>query len=482
MKCPNCGADMQENALYCEKCGRDIHIVPDFDPELENNILESLQHIAEDVNEGITEQKNVGEKRRKQKGRFVLVAMSSCVMALLIVVIFSCIRLYQYFSYDFQVQRAAACLAKNKYDNAIDYYLRAIELDNSDVELVFSLAEAYMQMGNKIEYEYQLREIIRNPLCSQDQLERAYGKLIAIYRDREEYDIINEILQDCKNEAIRNAYQVYLASPPQFNYEEGEYNKIIPLKLTSSTVGRIYYTTDGSEPDSESLLYTAPILLEKRNTTIKAVVINEYGVSSEVVTKEYHIEVDMEEAPEISAISGTYYIPMMIEVTEEEGKDVYYTTDGSTPNLHSNLYTEPIPMPLGKSEFCFAFVKEDGTCGEIAERSYELELNAEVTVEEAKALVVEYMLILKKIYNEEGYFSTDSGARYLYEYQSVISVPGQGDFYVIAEIFRDEKGVQNKTGSFYAVNIRKKECFKLVTEENNNYSLVEILIDSPDEG
>ncbi|MGN1146214.1 MAG: zinc-ribbon domain-containing protein, partial [Acetatifactor sp.] len=38
MKCPNCGAKMPENSLYCEHCGEDIHIVPDFEPELELNI------------------------------------------------------------------------------------------------------------------------------------------------------------------------------------------------------------------------------------------------------------------------------------------------------------------------------------------------------------------------------------------------------------------------------------------------------------
>lgn len=490
MKCPNCGEDMQEDALYCEKCGSDIHIVPDFEPEMENNLIAYLQGIAEDVKGSLRlrdkdseENKEHSAKRmRRKKGYRLLAMLSTLVLLLLVVVVFACVNLYRYFSFDYQLQRAAACMSQSRYEAAIDYYQRAIQLESEDVEVIFSLAEAYMQMGNKIEYEYLLRGIIRNPLCTQEQLERAYGKLIVIYRDREEYDIINEILQSCNNEFIRNVYQVYLAGPPQFNYEEGTYDKMIPLKLTSATVGRIYYTTDESEPDSESLLYTAPVLLDKGKTVIKAVVINEYGVASEVVTKEYHINVDMEEPPEISVISGTYNIPMLIEVEAEPETDVYYTTDGTEPNLHSNLYTDPIPMPLGKSTFRFAVVKEDGTCGKVAKRSYELKLNAEVSVEEAEALVVEYMLILKKIYNEEGYFSVTSGARYLYECLSVISIVDQGDYYVIAEIYRDEKGVQNRTGSFYAVNIHEKKCYKLETKENNNYSLVEILIDSPDEG
>lgn len=508
MKCPNCGEEMQEDALYCEKCGSDIHIVPDFEPEMENNLMSYLQGIAEDVKEGIRfrdkngsnsnmESSNVKNsdsmydrarsgsghrKPRRKKGYLLLALLSTCVLVLLAVVVFACVNLYQYFSSDYQIQRASACMSQNRYDAAVGYYKRAMELESEDIELVFSLAEAYMQMGNKIEYEYLLRDIIRNPLCTQEQLEKAYGKLIVIYRDREEYDVINEILQNCNNEAIRNAYQIYLASPPQFNYESGTYDKMIPVKLTSATVGRIYYTTDGSEPNSESLLYTSPILLEKGKTVIKAVVINDYGVASEVVSREYQIKVDIEDSPDVSVISGTYHVPMLIEVEADTEGDIYYTTDGTAPSLHSTLYTGPIPMPLGKSTFRFAVVKEDGTSGKVAKRSYELKLDAEVSVEDAEALVVEYMLIQKKIYNEEGYFSVNSGARYLYEYQSVVSIEDQGDYYVIAEIFRDEKGVQNKTGTYYGVNIHEKKCYKLETKENNNYSLVEILIDSPNEG
>ena len=190
----------------------------------------------------------------------------------------------------------------------------------------------------------------------------------------------------------------------------------------------------------------------------------------------------MEDAPNISVISGTYYIPMMIEVLEEDDRDVYYTTDGTQPNLHSTLYTGPIPMPLGRSVYNFAYVDEDGNRGLVAERRYYLKLETMVSVEEAEALVVECMLMQQKIYNAEGNYSTESSARYLYEYQYVMSIEGQGDFYVIAEIFMDDKGVKSKTGSYYAVSVNEKRCFKLTIDGNNNYSIVEILIDSPQEG
>ena len=40
MKCPSCGCEMAEGHLYCEKCGMEIQMVPDFEPEFENSIIE----------------------------------------------------------------------------------------------------------------------------------------------------------------------------------------------------------------------------------------------------------------------------------------------------------------------------------------------------------------------------------------------------------------------------------------------------------
>ena len=49
MKCPNCGEELKEGYLYCEQCGEEICIVPDFEPEIENSIIETLSAVAEHV-------------------------------------------------------------------------------------------------------------------------------------------------------------------------------------------------------------------------------------------------------------------------------------------------------------------------------------------------------------------------------------------------------------------------------------------------
>ena len=59
MKCPDCGYEITEGYLYCEKCGREIQIVPVFEPEIENSITETLSTVAEEIegNSSLKEEK-----------------------------------------------------------------------------------------------------------------------------------------------------------------------------------------------------------------------------------------------------------------------------------------------------------------------------------------------------------------------------------------------------------------------------------------
>ena len=179
--------------------------------------------------------------------------------------------------------------------------------------------------NNKVEYEYLMREIIKNKNATIEELDSAYSKLIAIYRARGDYQTINDLLLDSKNETLLSTYQGYIAREPEFSVKEGYYTSIQPLKLTVIGTGKIYYTMDGTEPTENSAQYTAPIILENGDYVIKAYFVNENGVSSSVISKEYHIENDEILAPEVNALSGRYVYPIDIEVVDPED-NVYYTT------------------------------------------------------------------------------------------------------------------------------------------------------------
>lgn len=483
MKCPKCGEEMPEGSLYCEHCGEDIHIVPDFEPELErsieqniNNILEELYDEDKAVEEDATDKTQPEsppdlKKPVKLRKRYLALIFGSVFAAALAWAAWS---LYSYNSGEYQADRGAYYAGLAKYDRAIACYSRALELDSGNIDLMFSLAEVYLLKNNKMEYEYLLREIARNPAASAEQLESAYSRLIAIYREREDYQTINDLLLSGGNEQILSMYQNYIARVPEFSIKEGDYTGIQPLTLTAFGTGKIYYTTDGTQPTENSTPYTAPILLEKGDYVISAYFVNDKGISSDIVTRAYHIEIEEIPAPEVSVSSGIYKFPINIEVNGGDG-EIYYTTDGSAPTYSSTAYTGPIPMPLGSSHFMFAQIV-NGVTGLVAERAYRLEMNTDYTPEQAAAAVRDYVLNTGKIYDTEGHFD-ESGAAYRYEYQHVMNINGIDDFYVVSEILLSSGGTAAKTGSNYAVNAYTGEFFKLEQDRYGNYSL--IIIEKP---
>nr|WP_318683198.1 chitobiase/beta-hexosaminidase C-terminal domain-containing protein [uncultured Acetatifactor sp.] len=481
MNCPNCGAEIKRGSLYCEHCGEDIHIVPDFDPEVEFSLEETISGIVEEINQGEegeekkegTKEKNIKSGRSKRKGKksWILVGAGSVLAVLAAAAAFWIVWLYRYNSLEYQVDMARRCVDNGQYENAVNYYSRALELKEGDIELQFALAETYFLMNNKIEYEYLLRNITGSQNATTQQLERAYGGLVSIYKARGDYQTINDLILSSNNNTIISAYQSYIATEPEFSIPGGYYNTILPLKLTAFGTGKIYYTLDGSEPDENSPQYTAPIILESGDYVVKAYFVNDNGVTSECVECEYHIDIEEIPAPEVSAVSGEYNFPIYIEVLSDD-EDVYYTTDGSAPTYSSTPYTGPIPMPLGKTVFKFAKI-EEGRTGNVTERTYQLIMNTEFTPQQAESVVADYAVSIGKIFDEAGYFN-ETNARYLYQYQYVTNIDQIDDFYVISEIYQDPDGVLTKTGSHFAVNAYTGELFKLQRDTNNKLILAKI--------
>lgn len=476
MKCPKCGAEMPVGSLYCEQCGEDIHIVPDFEPQVEFNIEQTIHGIAKDIksNPKETEESETPEEQGEllsERRKLILSIVFTCIVAVALMI--GGIMLYQYNSLPVQLKKAENSILKEDYDKAISHYTRALELDSREdaVNIKFALAEAYFLKNNKVEYEFLLREIAKDKYASQEQIESAYGKLIAIYRAREDFKSINELLQASENEEVLRTYQNYVAIKPEFSIPEGYYTSLQPLKLSAYGTGRIFYTLDGSEPNENSIQYTAPIILDDGDYVVSAYFVNDYGFASEIVTKSYHVEIEELPMPELKTVSGEYEFPTNIEVLGDTD-NVYYTTDGTEPTMSSTQYTGPIPMPLGKSSYKFVRLTE-GRTSSVVERTFTLKMNTEYTPEEAVEDVVAYLIESGKIKDESGYFEA-SDARYQYEYRFVTNIEQIDDFYVISEVYRDAEGIGSRTGNHFAVNAYTKELYKLQIDEFNQYHLVEI--------
>ncbi|MDE6516882.1 MAG: zinc-ribbon domain-containing protein, partial [Acetatifactor sp.] len=69
MNCPKCGAEIEEGSLYCTVCGEDIHIVPDFESEVEQSMQDAMDHIAEELQD--SQKTDTPEKKQKKKKSYM---------------------------------------------------------------------------------------------------------------------------------------------------------------------------------------------------------------------------------------------------------------------------------------------------------------------------------------------------------------------------------------------------------------------------
>ena len=143
--------------------------------------------------------------------------------------------------------------------------------------------------------------------------------------------------------------QYPVAATPVFDPVGDTYTTDQTVSITTSTPGAtIHYTTDGSEPDTSSTVFTegSPIAVSGSDTsmTIRAIAVADGFAPSNVATANYTIEWPPAASPQFSQPSGTYTTPFDLEITSPDGGTIYYTTDGSTPDDSSTEYTAAIPI------------------------------------------------------------------------------------------------------------------------------------------
>ena len=312
MTCPNCGEELAPGQLYCEKCGQEIQIVPDYDPldELVIGQEESEIHISgyaemyeragkqehtEKENDGKKTAHSILRKKRLTAGKKWILAFGALIICL-------GVSGGAYFlttresSYAYQLRRGRALVERESYEEAVPYLVRARELqagtENADAELFLYLARAYAHTGEDSLAAECMEEAIDLETSEQEdetQILELYLEYMEILNMTGQTGQIEMVIEECSYPAIREELLPYRIDKPSCSVPEGTYSYYLRLEL-SADYGEIYYTLDGTAPTKESTLYEKPIeLQEEGEVLLTAAAINEKGMVSEPLVLVYKL-------------------------------------------------------------------------------------------------------------------------------------------------------------------------------------------------
>ncbi|MCR4648306.1 MAG: chitobiase/beta-hexosaminidase C-terminal domain-containing protein [Lachnospiraceae bacterium] len=516
MKCPNCGAHIEEGLLFCEVCGEEINIVPDYDPETDlsvdidgvfdrtkeidveevkkykspkkrhNDEYRGNKHISgrSHIDEDDFDDDEVGEISALKDTLFSIIDFWNKNIFTKIIVLFivlliaaACVAFGMFIkkisdrqSVDYLVEKAEESVKNKDYETAIDLYEKAIEKDPDNTKIKYAISNCYLSDGQDKNAVFILKEIaLEHPELADD----AYQKMFNIYSVKEDWKSINDILLDCQDPEVVAKYQEYLCKPPEFGSKPGEYDDILDLELKSGLNGFVYYTLDGSDPDETSTLYTEPIHLESGEFDVKAIYVSEYGVTSGIAEGEYIINVTIPLAPMVSIESGSYNVPILISVDSDINCDTYYVCyranvkeeERVDPDMYATKYEYPLVMPMGPSEFRFISYNEDGIPSTVITRKYNVTItDATVSKEEGANIATVYRYTLGGLTDTDGHVATANG-KFEYIIEDALNLKGT-IYYVINEYYVDTSNGDKRTltGLRYAVN----------TQDSNDYGTLEI--------
>ncbi len=461
MNCPKCGAPIRAGSLYCDHCGEDVHIVPDFEPELEETYRKTIEGITQSI---WTEEEKPGPEGTKPADepssvRIPVILFS--VLLLVFVLLAVGIILYSRSTHKEEniQQQAEIALATADYEKAIRLYEQLVEAEPEDISLKLRLSRVYLESGNEVLYENLLWEIVRDPNATEEQVTTVYEQILSLYYDLEDYASIADILEICDNEELQKRYWFYRKPVVEFDVESGYYELSQLVRISTETEGEIYYTLN----DGEETLYTMPLFLEEGDYTLTAHGVNRYGVAGEAVEATYHIEEQKLVPPTIMPYSGDFIDPTLIYVDEsgEENQDdtskIYYTTDGTDPDSGDTVYTGPIPMPLGTTEYRFVRISKEGKTSDVVSVTYRLDLiNSQVTLDEAASILAE----------SKGDPEGNLSFGYLYP----VRIMTRGDFYAFAGYRKTEDGWE-LNGLYYAVNFYDRSVWDLAID-GSEFSII----------
>lgn len=480
MKCPNCGLEIPEGHMYCDSCGTEINFVPDFEPEVENEINATLSGVADELNKEERLKREQQEKRKEflknlYSKRFnFLAGLIAILLIVSAVFIYGLVNTGSSAKYLSQAEKERSA---GNLDGAIECLIEGNLENPTNSDIIFRLSDYYLEKHDYDSAVEVLQQITNSALFSEDKIVNAYESMISIYKQSGEPEKITEILNNSQDPVVQGIKDKYMPHIPVVAPAGGTFDDSVTISaiMTDGSADRIYYTVNGQDPDEQSILYENEIVLDiEGEYVVKTVAVNEYGITSAVVENKYVIKRGKPKDPDILEASGEYNQNTRIVAVCDPGLTIFYTTDGTDPTIEEGTqYVSPITMPVGTSHFRFAAFDADGNSSDIVERDYHLVYTRLVSTEQAVNMLVNTLVRLDILLDTSGKVRGQEGHNE-YIYNSDIEIEGAGEYYMVVENHVLNDGTTIPTGLIYAVNTHDGTVNRLGYDSSGKYTLITI--------
>lgn len=376
-RCTYCHAEIPDGELICPSCGREVQLVPDYEPF---DILSDDQgEEHEGYPENFDREQRYGSEKspfeddgqgdfpdRKKKLRLFLIAGFAFLAAMLLLFFFlspmmkkkdaavtssSALRAAD-------LAKASELLEEKSYEKALALIEKYLKRFPADQEGLLIKAKSLVGLERMEEAERLL------PQLDIEHQAEIYELFFSFYLEKKDYDSINRLYAGLREDSIRGRFSQYQTAAPVFLPDKETIDEPTEIEITSEIAdGTIYYTIDGSEPTSSSAVYTGGISLDEEGSfTIRALVYNKLGIPGKEGHKTYAVHFEAPDEPEIKTKTGSYETGgalTSITVLVPEGFTCYYSFD-TLPDKASNRYEGPVPMIMGEHTF-YAILEDEKT-------------------------------------------------------------------------------------------------------------------------
>lgn len=359
MICPECKKEIPDDKVFCPYCAAEIRFVPDYNV-FEEDYLSSM--ISEEKKE-----KRKLEAQKENKKKFKTMIVVSLISMLFLVVIASFIYMY-YHSYSYYITYAESHFAAKRFAEAERVGEKAIDKKNT-ARANLVTAKAEIEKGKDKEAIKHLVESIR---LKKDDVE-SYKLLINLYYNNNDMRSLQKLKNKASTDETKKLFNDLVIGKVFFSLKEGSFKDEQELTLKTESNYKIYYTLDGSTPDeTNGTKYDSekPIVLTEGKTTVKAACIDSEGRVGKIFSRDYKITYTKPKDPEITPESGSFSTPTQVTISASANCRIFYTWDGTDPDINSAEYTGPINIPQGNNILSVIVIDNHDMVSNVVRQNY----------------------------------------------------------------------------------------------------------------